>query len=133
MLALRLDDRTGVATYLQIVQQVKQALRLGVLTPGDQLPTVKDVATQLAINPNTVLKAYRELERDGVVVPKQGVGTFVRDELAPPIDLRKHAALRRDLQRWLTAARRAGLDDDSVDALWNDTFRGGSWDAEDIA
>lgn len=133
MIPFRIDTRQGIATYLQIVHQVHRALRLGVLAPGDQLPTVKELATQLTINPNTVLKAYRELERDGVLIGKPGVGTFVRDELAPPVDPRKYAALRRDLKRWLTAARRAGFDDDSVAAIWDDTFRAGSWDEEDIA
>ena len=133
MIAFRLDGRSGVATYLQLVQQVKHGLRLGVLGPGDQLPTVKEVVAQLAINPNTVLKAYRELERDGLVSARPGVGTFVRTGLPQP-NVVKHAALRRDLERWLGAARRAGLDDESVVALWNDTFRAGA-DAgqEDIA
>ena len=122
MITFHLDVRSGVPTYLQLVQQVKHALRLGVLTPGDQLPTVKEVVAQLAINPNTVLKAYRELEREGLVSARPGVGTFVRTGLPRP-DVGQHAALRRDLERWLAAARRAGLDDESVAALWNDTFR----------
>ena len=63
MIAFRLDARSGVPTYLQLVQQVKQAVRLGILHSGDQLPTVKEVVAMLAINPNTVLKAYRELDQ----------------------------------------------------------------------
>ena len=122
MIAFRLDGRSGVATYLQLVQQVKHGLRLGVLAPGDQLPTVKEVVAQLAINPNTVLKAYRELEREGLVSARPGVGTFVSPAL-PRADTVRHAALRRDLERWLASARRAGLDDESLLALWNDTFR----------
>ena len=74
---LHLDSRSGVSPYLQIVQQVRQALRLGLLREGDQLPTVKDVVARLAINPNTVLKAYRELEHAGLVGARPGVGTFV--------------------------------------------------------
>ena len=76
MIAYRLDTRSGLAPYLQLVQQTKDALRLGVLHPGDQLPTVKEVVASIAINPNTVLKAYRELEREGLVEGRPGVGTF---------------------------------------------------------
>ena len=122
MITFRLDPHSGVSTYLQLVQQVKQSLRLGVLKPGDQLPTVKEVVAQLAINPNTVLKAYRELEREGLAAGRPGLGTFVERGLAMP-DIGRHPALRRDLMRWLAAADRAGLDGDSVLALFNDTFR----------
>jgi GntR family transcriptional regulator len=122
MITFRLDGRSGVATYLQLVQQVKQALRLGVLGPGDQLPTVKEVVAQVAINPNTVLKAYRELEREGLVSARPGVGTFVERGLEK-VNVGRHPALRRDLRRWLAAAERAGLDEESVLALFNDTFR----------
>ena len=69
MIEFHLDSRSGVSPYLQIVQQVRQALRLGLLREGDQLPTVKEVVGQLAINPNTVLKAYRELEHEGWWAP----------------------------------------------------------------
>jgi len=81
VIEFRLDAHSGVPTYLQLVQQVKQAVRLGILHPGDQLPTVKEVVSSLAINPNTVLKAYRELEHDGLVTARQGVGTFVTRSL----------------------------------------------------
>lgn len=77
----RIDRRSGVATYLQIVQQTKQALRLGLLEPGDRLPTAREVVEATAINPNTVLKAYRELEREGLVEARRGLGTFVRRTL----------------------------------------------------
>jgi GntR family transcriptional regulator len=122
MLSFRLDPRSGVATYLQIVQQVEHALRLGRLEPGDQLPTVKEVVAQLAINPNTVLKAYRELERKGLVVARPGTGTFVQRRLGGD-GIERHPALRRELIRWLASARHAGLDDESVLALFQDTFR----------
>ena len=122
MIEFSLDVRSGVAPYLQVVQQVRQALRLGMLREGDQLPTVKDVVGRLAINPNTVLKAYRELEREGLVSPRPGVGTFVTRSLAG-VSLAAHEPLRRDLRRWLTKARAAGLDDDSIEALFDATFR----------
>src|ERR1700733_15205837 len=77
MIEFQLDTTSGVATYLQLVQQVRQALQLGILEPGDQLPTAQQVVAKLAINPNTVLKAYRDLEREGLVRPRPGQGTFV--------------------------------------------------------
>src|SRR5690348_5392889 len=82
MIAFHLDTHTGVPAYLQIVQQVKQALRLGLLTAGDQLPTVREVVERVVINPNTVLKAYRELEREGLVASRPGQGTFIIQTLA---------------------------------------------------
>jgi GntR family transcriptional regulator len=125
-----LDGRSGVSPYLQVVQQVRQALRLGLLREGDQLPTVKDVVGSLAINPNTVLKAYRELEREGLVAARQGVGTFVTRTLTDS-SLAAHEPLRRELARWLAKARRAGLDEESIEALFASTFR--SAGEQDIA
>jgi GntR family transcriptional regulator len=122
MIEFHLDTRSGVSPYLQVVHQVRQALRLGLLRQGDQLPTVKDVVASLAINPNTVLKAYRELEHDGLVGARPGVGTFVIRTLSDA-SLAAHGPLRQDLQRWLAKARRAGLDDESIEALFRDTFR----------
>lgn len=122
MIEFTLDGRSGVSPYLQLVQQVRQSLRLGVLRQGDQLPTAKDVVALLAINPNTVLKAYRELEREGLVTARQGVGTFVTRTLTDA-SLPAHEPLRKDLQRWLAEARLAGLDEDSIEALFLSTFR----------
>jgi GntR family transcriptional regulator len=129
MIEFHLDSRTGVPTYLQLVQQVKNALQLGILKPGDQLPTVKEVVGSLAINPNTVLKAYRELDHEGLAEGRRGQGTFVSSELAPmpPDDLK---ALRASLQRWIERARAAGLDDENMVALFGDTVRPlASWKA----
>lgn len=123
MIAFHLDGGSGLSPYQQIVRQVRHALRLGLLNEGDQLPTVKDVVAQLAINPNTVLKAYRELEHEGLVAARPGVGTFVTRTLADTT-LAAHGPLRQDLRRWLGKARRAGLDDESIEALFQDTFRG---------
>ena len=122
MIEFSLDTRSGVAPYLQVVQQVRHALRLGLLRQGDQLPTVKDVVGRLAINPNTVLKAYRELEFLGLVTPRPGLGTFVTRTLAGD-SLAAHEPLRRDLLAWLDKAQRAGLDADSIEALFLTTFR----------
>src|SRR4051794_12680868 len=122
MIEFHLDARSGVSPYQQIVQQVRRALRLGLLDQGDQLPTVKDVVARLAINPNTVSKAYRELELEGLVAARPGVGTFVTRTLTDH-SLAAHGPLRADLERWLGKARRAGLDDDSIEALFESTFR----------
>ncbi len=130
MIEFHLEARSGVAPYLQLVHQVRHALRLGLLRMGDQLPTVKDVVAQLAINPNTVLKAYRELEHDGLVAPRPGVGTFVTGTLSGA-SIAAHAPLRRDLQRWLAKARGAGLDEESIESLFITTFRAAT--EEDIA
>jgi GntR family transcriptional regulator len=122
VIEFHLDSRSGVSPYLQVVHQVRRALRLGLLHEGDQLPTVKDVVARLAINPNTVLKAYRELEHDGLVAARPGVGTFVTRTLSDA-SLAAHGPLRQDLQRWFVKARRAGLDDESIEALFRDAFR----------
>jgi len=116
------DPRSGVAAYVQLVQQVRQALRLGLLAEGDQLPTVKEVAARVAINPNTVLRAYRELEHQGLVAPKPGVGTFVTGSLADASVL-AHGPLREELRTWLASARSAGLTDEGIEALFINTFR----------
>jgi GntR family transcriptional regulator len=122
VIEFHLDTRSGVPTYLQLVQQVKQAVRLGILVPGDQLPTVKEVVGSLAINPNTVLKAYRELDHEGLVEGRRGLGTFVAGDLPslPPDEVR---GLRSSLQRWIERARAAGLDEDNMAALFADTVR----------
>ena len=112
-----LDSRSGVSPYLQIVQQVRRALRLGLLREGDQLPTVKDVVARLAINPNTVLKAYRELDLEGLTEGKRGVGTFV-SSTAPGASVENPEVLGRELSRWLERARKAGLDEESIGALF---------------
>lgn len=122
MIEFHLDSRSGVATYLQIVQQVKEALRLGTIDVGDQLPTVREVVADIAINPNTVAKAYRELERESLVVARQGRGTFVASTLAPP-SLSHHAELRAELEHWLAEADAAGLDEESIKALISATLR----------
>jgi GntR family transcriptional regulator len=122
MIAFHLELQSGVPPYLQLVQQVKQALRLGLLQVGEQLPTVREVVAQLTINPNTVHKAYRDLEHEGLIISRPGQGTFVLRTLAGP-SLTQQAALRRGLARWLASARDAGLDEESILALFTTTFR----------
>ena len=130
MIEFVLDGRSRVSTYMQLVLQVKQALRVGLLGPGDQLPKVREVAGALAINPNTVLKAYRELEREGLAVGRPGQGTFIQRSLRQ-VTPGTYETLRRRLQRWIVAARAAGLDDDGIMDTVRATLRDES--AEDIA
>ena len=122
MINFRVDGRSGVPPYLQIVRQVRQALRMGVLDVGDQLPTVREVVAAVAVNPNTVLKAYRDLEREGLVEARAGQGTFVRARPpGPPPGT--HSRLGRSLARWVSEAREAGLDEESMESLLRVTLR----------
>ena len=116
LIDFHLDSRSGVPTYLQLVQQVRHAVQLGILRPGDQLPTVKEVVTSLTINPNTVLKAYSALESEGIAEGRRGQGTFVTTSAPSPLgdEVRK---LRRSLRDWFGKARAAGLDEQAIEAL----------------
>src|SRR5580698_9081574 len=121
MITFRLSTHSGVPPYLQIVQQVKQALRMGILQQGDQLPTVKEVVTMIAINPNTVFKAYRELEMLGLVEGRTGSGTFVSGKpIGPPPKIQ--AELSQGLAKWIAGAKKVGLDEESIEALINSTL-----------
>ena len=118
----RLDAASGVPTYLQLVHQVEHALRLGYLTLGDQLPKVRDVVASLAINPNTVLKAYKELETKGLTASRPGQGTFIQATMGQ-VGLPELAGLRKSLLGWLTTADAAGLDEDGMVALFTSALR----------
>src|ERR1700733_11934865 len=122
MINFRVDGRSGVPPYLQIVRQVRQALRMGVLSVGEPLPTVREVGAAVAVTPNTVLKAYRDLEREGLIEARAGHGTFVRARpLGPPPGT--HSRMGRSLARWVREAREAGLDDESMEELLRVTLR----------
>jgi GntR family transcriptional regulator len=116
MFRFRLDGSSGVPPYLQLVHQVRQALLLGYLQEGDRLPTVKDVAADLVINPNTVVKAYRQLEHEGIAGGRPGQGTFITATSAP-VAPEAQQGLRAALEAWLRAAAEAGMNDDAVTAL----------------
>jgi GntR family transcriptional regulator len=118
----RLDPASGVPTYLQLVHQVEHALRLGYLQPGDQLPKIRDVVAALAVNPNTVSKAYRELEMKGLTAGRPGQGTFIQATLSQ-VALPELTALRRSLLDWLAGADAAGLDEDGIVALFTSVVR----------
>jgi GntR family transcriptional regulator len=122
MIEFQLDSTSGVATYLQLVQQVRQALQLGLLEPGDQLPTAQQVVARLAINPNTVLKAYRDLEREGLVSPRAGQGTFVIGTL-PRTDPSTQARFLASMSQWIDSARASGLSPDDIEAIYRTAYR----------
>jgi GntR family transcriptional regulator len=111
----RLDRKSGVPAYRQVVDQVRQALRLGLLCPGDRLPTVRDVVKQIAINPNTVHRAYRELETQGLTEGRPGSGTYIKRPLSRVPQ--EQPQLQRQLERWMRKARVAGLGDEAIAAL----------------
>jgi GntR family transcriptional regulator len=125
LIEFHLDSRSGVPTYLQLVHQVRHAVQLGILRPGDQLPTVKEVVSGLAINPNTVLKAYGVLESEGIAEGRRGQGTFVKSSAPPPLgdDL---GNLRKLLRDWFRKARAAGLDEQGIEALLSEQRGSGS-------
>jgi GntR family transcriptional regulator len=130
VIRFRVDGRSGTPPYLQIAQQVRHALRVGVLAVGDQLPSVREVVAVTAVNPNTVLKAYRDLEREGLVEARSGHGTFVRSRPpGPPPST--HTRLGRTLAAWVHEARAAGLDDEAIESLVRVTLRADA--QEDIA
>ena len=122
MIEFELDQSSGIATYLQLVQQVHDALRLGLLEPGDRLPTAQQVVAKLAINPNTVLKAYRDLEREGLVQGRPGQGTFVTGTMAGT-DRAVQARFLAEITRWLRSARAAGLDLGDIEAIYRTAVR----------
>ena len=117
----RLDRQSGVPSYRQLVDQVRQSLRLGLLRPGDRLPTVRDVVKQIAINPNTVHRAYRELEHQGLTEGRPGSGTFIKRSLSKVPD--EQPVLQRLLEEWIRSARKAGLGDEAIAALVAEAMR----------
>lgn len=116
MIQYRIDRRSGVSTYMQIVHQTRQALRTGLLVPGDKLPTSREVVGMTQINPNTVLKAYRQLEAEGLVQGRAGSGTYVTQSLHHP-DVGPDSPLTRELRVWVDRAHAAGLQRADIEAL----------------
>src|ERR1700680_2107921 len=117
LIAFHLDTNSGVSYYVQLMQQVRQALLFGMLKPRDHLPTVKEGVAQVALNPNTVLRAYRDLEHEGLVVSRPGLGTFVAAKVPPALAQSSYRSLRSELERWIRKAHEAGLDDETLAAL----------------
>lgn len=123
LVEFHLDPNSGVSFYVQLIQQVRQALMFGLLRPGDRLPTVKEVAAQVALNPNTVLRAYRDLEHDGLVISRPGLGTFVAATIPAAIAHESYRSLRADLERCIGNARAQGLDEGTIASLFAHVLR----------
>jgi GntR family transcriptional regulator len=117
LISFRLDPRSGLAPYRQLVDQVRQAVNLGLLRPGDRLPSVREVVSQITINPNTVHRAYRDLEHEGIVEGRPGIGTFVIASAASPVGAEDRALLLAELRAWVDRARDKGFDDEGITAL----------------
>jgi GntR family transcriptional regulator len=117
LIQFHLDPSSGVSYYVQLIQQVQQALLFGILKSGDRLPTVREVSAQVALNPNTVLRAYRDLEHGGLVVSRPGLGTFVAAVIPPAVEAASYRSLRSDLERWIRKARARGIDDRQLSQL----------------
>src|SRR5262245_65647215 len=121
MIGFYVSASSSVPVYMQLVEQVRRALRLGRLEPGDRLPTVREVAAAVTINPNTVLKAYRELEHEGLVEGRPGQGTFVVRSLSGPSP-KTLDKLRRGLEAGVDQARAAGLEPVHIRAAGDSTI-----------
>ena len=132
MIRFRLDARSGIPPYRQLTAQVRQAVLLGILRPGDQLPPVREVVTQITLNPNTVHRAYRDLEEEGIVVGRQGIGTFISERARSALTPKLQLALQEQLLSWLSRARRAGIDDDAIVALVTVSLSMAGIDAEEL-
>jgi DNA-binding transcriptional regulator YhcF (GntR family) len=124
-LVFHLNNASGVPVYVQLMDQVRHAVRAGTVVSGDQLPTVKDVVGMVPVNPNTVLRAYRELEHEGTVEIRLGRGTFVAAGSAPALARKAYDALSSRLEQWVADARRQGLDDPAIARMINQVI----WDS----
>jgi GntR family transcriptional regulator len=122
MIHLHLDPRSGLPPYMQLVKQIRFAVRNGTLKPGMQLPPAREVVASLTINPNTVFKAYAELEREGLVTSRPGQGTFISASVPIPIDGRVQRKLRRALESWLSTAQRAGVEREAALAMFTEAL-----------
>lgn len=115
---LTVDPRSGVPIYLQVIEQIKRSVAVGILQAGEQLPTVKQLALDLTINPNTVAKAYRDLERDGVIETSPGRGSFVRTNgVAESAKAAASDVAREALEAAVREAKSVGLNRNEVRGL----------------
>jgi GntR family transcriptional regulator len=122
-LTFRLDSQSGLAPYRQLVDQVRLAVRTGLLRDGDQLPSVREVVTQITINPNTVHRAYRELEHQGIAEGRAGLGTFITSRKRVTPNVTERASLEQALRDWVIDARRAGIDEETIRELMRTALR----------
>ena len=118
--AFRLDLHSGVPVYRQIIDQVMGGVAAGSLVAGDQLPTVRQVAVDLAINPNTVVRAYRELEIRGALETQQGTGTFISRQKVKRDDVERQRQLNQLVSEFVSRAGAAGFTIEELQEQLND-------------
>ena len=106
-----IDSNSGIPLYIQLQEQIEQSIVSGVLQPGDKLPTVRDMAVDLTINPNTVARVYRELEQEGLLETKRGVGTYIAEE--PDIsEIISEKEIEWDIEELITKALQLNIKPD---------------------
>lgn len=115
---LSLDTRSGAPIYLQIKEQMRLAIATGTIRPGEQLPTVRDLAAQLRINPNTIARIYRELQAEGLLSSRQGSGTFVAEEALALVDRQTGDLVRQRMQGVIALGMSVGLTLDQLRELF---------------
>src|SRR6187397_964820 len=113
----RPNASSGVPIYLQLMEQVKHAIETGALRPGEQLPSIRPLAEELVVNPNTVAKAYRELEHEGVIELRQGAGAFVSDKAPTKKNADKLRAAQTTVASAIEKLRERGVTDDEIRRL----------------
>ena len=114
---LKPNPSSGVPIYLQLMEQVKHAIETGALRPGEQLPSIRPLAEELVVNPNTVAKAYRELEHEGVIELRQGAGAFVSDKAPTKKDADKLRAAQATVASAIEKLRERGVTDEEIRRL----------------
>jgi GntR family transcriptional regulator len=122
-LKLFINTRSGVPIYKQLVQQIEKGVVGEILRPGDQLPTVREVALDLTINPNTVARAYRELEHLGLIESVQGRGTFIADSITLPKTREKELIFKQQLDELMQEARQLNLQPDALEKMFSHVLK----------
>lgn len=121
---LFINPRTGVPIYRQLMQQIKTGITAGILAPGEKMPTVREVALELTINPNTVARAYRELEIEGLLSSTQGKGTYVAKGLSPPSKERKQI-FQEKVMRLIVEGEQLKLSPKIMESIFLEAIREG--------
>ena len=124
MILLKPNPASGVPIYLQLMEQVKHAIETGALRPGEQLPSIRPLAEELVVNPNTVAKAYRELEHEGAIELRQGAGAFVSDKAPKKKDADRIRAAQTAVAATVEKLRARGVTDDEIRRLFEAELAG---------
>jgi GntR family transcriptional regulator len=124
VILLKPNPASGVPIYLQLMEQVKHAVETGALRPGEQLPSIRPLAEELVVNPNTVAKAYRELEHEGVIELRQGAGAFVSDKVPKKKDADRLRAAQAAVASAIEKLRARGVTDEEIRRLFEAELAG---------